>query len=52
MKKQMQYADKKRVKYVLIVGEEELQKNTLVLKNMVEGTQIEFTLNDLINYNF
>jgi histidyl-tRNA synthetase len=52
MKKQMQYADKKRVKYVLIVGEEELQKNTLVLKNMVEGTQTEFTLNNLINYNF
>jgi histidyl-tRNA synthetase len=52
MKKQMQYADKKRVKYVLIVGEEEMQKNTLVLKNMVEGTQTEFNLNDLISYNF
>jgi len=52
MKKQMQYADKKRVKYVLIVGEEELQKNTLVLKNMVEGSQTEFNLNELINYKF
>ena len=31
---------------------QQLQKNTLVLKNMVEGSQTEFNLNELINYNF
>jgi len=39
MKKQMQYADKKAVKYVVIIGEEELNSGKLTLKNMQSGEQ-------------
>src|SRR5690606_7317325 len=39
MKKQMQHADKKAVKYVVIIGEEELNSGKLTLKNMQSGEQ-------------
>ncbi len=34
MKKQMTYANKRQIPYVVIVGEEELNTNTFALKNM------------------
>lgn len=40
MKKQMQYADKKKVKIVAIIGEEELKNSTVTLKHMLSGNQI------------
>lgn len=39
MKKQMQYADKKAVKYVIIIGEEEFNSQKITVKNMVSGEQ-------------
>lgn len=49
MKKQMQYADKKAVKFVIIIGEEELNSGNVTVKNMVSGeqytTESEFILN-------
>ena len=39
MKKQMQYADKKAVRFVVIIGEEELNSQKVTLKNMVSGEQ-------------
>lgn len=39
MKKQMQYADKKAVKFVVIIGEEELNSKKVTLKNMETGEQ-------------
>ena len=39
----MKYANKLRTKYVVIIGEDEVNNNTIVLKNMYEG--IQFTLN-------
>jgi len=39
MKKQMQYADKKTVKYVVVIGEEELKSGQATVKNMQTGEQ-------------
>lgn len=39
LKKQMQYADKNNIPFVLIVGEEEIQKGQPTLKNMNTGEQ-------------
>ena len=43
MKKQLEYANKKNIPYVVIIGESELQKGTFVLKNMQTGEQKELT---------
>lgn len=40
MKKQMEYADRKGIPFVIFVGEEEITNNTLKVKNMVSGEQI------------
>ena len=49
MKKQMQYADKKAVKFVAIIGEEELKTGNLTLKNMLTGEQKSIAFDELKN---
>jgi histidyl-tRNA synthetase len=49
MKKQMNYADKKGVQYVVLVGEEEMKTNVLTLKNMLDGIQQKLTLEELLS---
>ena len=39
MKKQMTYADNKKIPFVAIVGGDEMQNNTVMLKNMLTGEQ-------------
>lgn len=48
LKKQLQYADSKNVKYVLLVGEKEIESEIYTLKNMVDGSQKSLTLNELV----
>jgi len=48
LKKQMQYADNKNIKYVLLVGEKEIESENYSLKNMLDGSQTNLNLNDLI----
>jgi histidyl-tRNA synthetase len=48
MQKQMKYANDRNVQYVALVGEEELNRNVLKLKNMESGEQEELTLKELI----
>ncbi len=43
LEKQLKYADKKGIKYVIIVGPEELSKNLIKLKNLLTGEQKELT---------
>ncbi len=50
MKKQMQYADKKAVRYVAILGEEELKSGKLMLKNMENGNQEPVAFEKLIEH--
>ena len=41
MKKQFEYADKKQIPYVGVIGSNEITNNTVMLKNMSAGTQEE-----------
>jgi histidyl-tRNA synthetase len=44
----MNYANKRNIPYVVLVGEEELKNESFALKNMVSGEQINMSLNALI----
>jgi len=48
LKKQMNYANRKGVKYVALIGETEMAENTIQLKNMANGTQTKCTLDEMI----
>lgn len=48
MKKQMQYADRKDINFVLLIGEEEINSGQYTLKDMKTGTQIKGVLTELI----
>ncbi len=48
MKKQMNYADKKGIPFVILVGEDEIKSGKLTVKNMTQGNQELITLNELI----
>ncbi|WP_235298802.1 histidine--tRNA ligase [Portibacter marinus] len=48
MKKQMKYADSIGVKYVGIIGDEELASGTVMLKNMRSGEQDAVIIEDLL----
>ena len=45
--KQLKYAQQKEIKYVVIAGDLEVQKQTFKLKNMFERTEIEIKIEDL-----
>ncbi|MFC4721346.1 histidine--tRNA ligase [Geojedonia litorea] len=47
MKKQLNYANKRNIDFVVLVGEAELKSNTFTLKNMVTGEQINVVFEDL-----
>jgi histidyl-tRNA synthetase len=48
MKKQMNYANKRQIPNVVLVGDQELQSNTYSLKDMTSGAQQVVSLEDLI----
>ena len=48
MKKQMNYANKKCIPYVVLVGEDEMNSGLLSVKNMKDGSQSNFNLADFI----
>ncbi len=48
MKKQMSYADNKKIPFVVIIGSDEMQSGMLTLKNMVSGEQEKITIDYLI----
>jgi len=48
MKKQMNYANKKGIPYVVLVGEDEMNSGLLTVKNMNDGTQSNVSVVDLI----
>ena len=49
LNKQFDYADKKKILFVCIVGSEEMKNNTFKLKNMQSGEQKELDLASLVN---
>jgi histidyl-tRNA synthetase len=48
IKKQMTYANNKKIPFVVLIGSEEVASKTLTCKNMVEGSQTSVTVADLI----
>ena len=50
MKKQMTYADKKGIPFVALVGENEMNSHTVMLKNMTTGTQESIPVEALSEY--
>lgn len=46
--KQIKTADKKKIQYVIIVGEEEILKSEYVLKNLESGSEVRISIDDLI----
>ena len=50
MKKQMSYADNKKIPYVVFIGQLEIENNTVTIKNMANGNQETINLNNLIEY--
>ncbi len=49
MKKQMNYANKRNIPFVVLVGEEEMQSKSYTLKNMSSGEQFKVSLEELIS---
>ena len=49
MKKQMGYADQKKIPFVAIVGGDEMAQNKVMLKNMASGEQKLVSLEELIS---
>jgi histidyl-tRNA synthetase len=48
MKKQMSYADDKKIPFVVIVGSDEMQSGMLSLKNMTSGEQEKIAIEEII----
>ena len=48
-KQKIRYADRMKNKYIIIIGDDEVQNNNIVLKNMIDGNQITINKNDLVN---
>jgi histidyl-tRNA synthetase len=48
MKKQMNYANKRQIQFVVLVGEEELNTNTFTLKDMASGIQEKVSIQELL----
>jgi len=48
MKKQMNYANNKGVKFVILIGENEMNSGLLSVKNMQEGDQYTISVQEFI----
>lgn len=49
IKKQLDYADKKQIPYVCIIGSEEMKSGKLTLKNMISGEQEKLDFEEILN---
>ena len=49
MNKQMNYANKRGIPNVAIIGSNEISRQTVMLKNMITGEQEEMTISQLVN---
>lgn len=48
--KQLKYADRKRIPYVIIIGEKEVKRKVIRIKNMKTGEQKEISQEEIINF--
>ena len=50
IRKQMSYADSKKIPYIIIAGEDEIKSNTITIKTMSSGEQRKISLTDLDSF--
>lgn len=50
LKKQMQYADKNHIEFVIIVGQNEIKTNTITVKKMSDGSQQNMSFEKLLKF--
>jgi len=50
VKKCFEYANKENIKYVIVVGSNEIESNTYTIKNMIDGTQTSMNEEELLKY--
>ncbi|MPN29448.1 Histidine--tRNA ligase [bioreactor metagenome] len=50
LKKSLDYANKEKIPYVIIMGEEELKSQTVKLKDMMKAEEKNIPLGELIQY--
>jgi histidyl-tRNA synthetase len=50
LRKQMSYADSKKIPYIIIAGEDEIKNNNITIKNMSSGEQKTMPLKDLDSF--
>lgn len=50
MDKQLKYADQKGIPFAIIIGPEEAEKNTLVLKDLQQRTQQQLHIDEVISF--
>lgn len=50
MKKQMTYANRKAIPFVILAGSQEIENNVVTIKDMIKGTQENVSTSELINY--
>ena len=50
LKKQLSYADDKRIPYVVLIGSEEIASGKVTLRNMQSGTQQQLSRLELVDY--
>ena len=49
-KNKMKYVNASKVKYAIIIGEDEVTSNKVTIKNMIDGTQDTINVNDVSTY--
>lgn len=48
MRKQMEFASKKNIPFVIFVGDNEIESNSVTIKNMATGEQKTVALENLV----
>ena len=49
-KAQFKYADKKKAKYTITIGDTEVENNNVKIKNMENGTEEIVKVEEIMNY--
>ena len=49
LKKQLEYADRKKIPYAVVIGSDEMQSGVLAVKNMKSGEQQMLTLEQFLS---
>lgn len=49
IKAKMKYADKQEIPYVIVIGETEVETNTVEVKNMTTGDTVSFNYKEELN---